>query len=85
MAKPAKITLDSISKKNLKDLKNSIEFGVSYLRINPNNELVLTTNKRYDKGAGVYLNYSPNGIGRTLFANKYDLLMTIKEFEQKIN
>ena len=69
-----------ISVKNLKELKEKMEFGVGYLKLNKNNELMVTSNHMYGKGAGVYISYNPNGIGKTLYANKEKLILNYRNF-----
>ena len=84
MDKPRKLSIEDLTPEILVGLKNKIEHGVSYLLIDKNNALMLTTNRNYYKGAGVYLNYSPNGIGKALFGNETEWIMTMTEFNNSI-
>ena len=80
MTQPIKLSIEDLTPTILVELKNKIEHGVSYVAFDKNNELMLTTNRNYYKGAGVYLNYNPNGIGKTLFGNETEWIMTMIEF-----
>ena len=80
MDKPRKLSIEDLSPTILAELKNKIEHGVSYLLINENNELMLTTNHMFRNGAGVYLNYSANGVSRSLYGNETEWIMTMTEF-----
>ena len=84
MEKPKKLSIKDVTVPMLVELKNKIEFGVSYFLINPSNELALTTNHMFRNGAGVYLNYNPNGIDRTLYGNETDFIMNMREFNNAI-
>ena len=75
----------SYTKENIQTLKNSLiedNIGVAYLRLDKENELMITTNKNYYKGAGVYLTHNPNGIGRTLFANSESYILSMDEVDK---
>ena len=80
MEKPIKLSIENLTLEMLIALKNKIENGVSYLLINKNNELMLTTNHNYKNGAGVYLKYSANGIDKSLYGNETEWIMTMTEF-----
>ena len=80
MTQPIKLSIEDLTPTILVNLKNKIEHGVSYLLINKNNELMLTTNHKYQNGAGVYLKYSANGIDKSLYGNETEWIMTMTEF-----
>ena len=84
MVKPIKLSAKHVTLPMLIELKNKNEHGVSYVLINKHNELALTTNHMFRNGAGVYLNYNPNGIDRTLYGNETDFIMNMREFNNAI-